>query len=30
MPGPDVRIAAGDMLLVIAGPGGECQLDELT
>ena len=30
MPGPDVRIAAGDMLLVIAGPGGECHLDELT
>ena len=30
MPGPGVRIAAGDMLLVIAGPGGECQLDELT
>ncbi len=30
MPGPDVRIAAGDMLLVIAGPGGECKLDELT
>jgi trk system potassium uptake protein len=30
MPGPGVRIAAGDMLLVIAGPGGECRLDELT
>ena len=30
MPDPGVRIAAGDMLLVIAGPGGECQLDELT
>jgi trk system potassium uptake protein TrkA len=24
MPGPGVRIAAGDMLLVIAGPGGAC------
>ncbi len=30
MPGPDVRIAAGDMLLVIAGPGGECRLSELS
>lgn len=30
MPGQDVRIAAGDMLLVIAGPGGECHLTELT
>jgi len=30
MPGPEVRIAVGDLLLVIAGPGGECRLDELT
>ena len=30
MPGKNARIAAGDMLLVIAGPGGECHLDELT
>jgi len=29
MPGPDVRIRAGDMLLVIAGPGGECHIAEL-
>lgn len=29
MPSPDVVIQAGDMLLVIAGPGGECRLDEL-
>jgi trk system potassium uptake protein TrkA len=30
MPGPGLKIAEGDMLLVIAGPGGECHLDELT
>ena len=30
MPGPGVRIAAGDQLLVIAGPGGECHLTELS
>ena len=29
MPGPDVRIEAGDALLVIAGPGGECSLEDL-
>jgi len=29
MPGPDVRIEAGDALLVIAGPGGECSLDDV-
>ena len=29
MPAPDVSIEVGDALLVIAGPGGECQLDEL-
>ena len=28
MPAPDVCIEVGDMLLVIAGPGGECRLDE--
>ncbi len=30
MPGPDVRLQVGDQLLVIAGPDGECRLDELT
>jgi trk system potassium uptake protein len=30
MPGPDVHIVAGDQLLVIAGPGGECHLTELS
>ena len=29
MPAPDVRIEVGDMLLIIAGPGGECRIDEL-
>jgi trk system potassium uptake protein TrkA len=29
MPGPELRIEVGDMLLVIAGPGGECLIDEL-
>jgi len=29
MPGPDVRIEAGDALLVIAGPGGECSLEDV-
>jgi len=29
MPGPDVRINVGDALLVIAGPGGECGLEDL-
>ncbi len=29
MPSPDVRIEAGDALLVIAGPGGECGLEDL-
>jgi trk/ktr system potassium uptake protein len=29
MPGPDLRIEVGDMLLVIAGPGGECRIDEI-
>ena len=30
MPGPDVRIEAGDALLVIAGPGGECSLEDVS
>lgn len=30
MPGAGVRIVAGDQLLVIAGPGGECRLNELS
>jgi trk system potassium uptake protein len=29
MPGPDVRIEIGDAILIIAGPGGECRLDEI-
>ncbi len=29
MPSPDVRIEAGDALLVIAGPGGECSLEDV-
>ena len=29
MPGPDVRVQAGDELLIIAGPGGECRIDQL-
>jgi trk system potassium uptake protein TrkA len=29
MPGADVRIIAGDELLVLAGPGGSCRLDEI-
>jgi trk system potassium uptake protein TrkA len=29
MPGPDVHIAEGDVLLVIAGPGGECRLEDI-
>ena len=30
MPGPDVRIEAGDALLVIAGPGGEGGLEDVS
>jgi trk system potassium uptake protein len=30
MPSADVRIQAGDELLVIAGPGGECRIDQLS
>lgn len=29
MPGPDVRIEVDDALLMFAGPGGECKLEEL-
>ncbi|MGO8683036.1 MAG: potassium channel family protein [Thermoleophilia bacterium] len=29
MPAPDVKIEVGDTLLIIAGPGGECNLEEL-
>jgi trk system potassium uptake protein TrkA len=29
MPRPEVRIEAGDTLLVIAGPEGECRIDEI-
>ncbi len=29
MPRPEVRIEAGDTLLVIAGPDGECRIDEI-
>ena len=29
MPSPDLKIEVDDTLLIIAGPGGECKLDEL-
>jgi len=29
MPGEGVRIQVDDALLVLAGPGGSCKLDEL-
>jgi trk system potassium uptake protein TrkA len=29
MPAPDVKVEVGDELLIVAGPGGECNLDEL-
>ena len=29
MPGPEVRIEVDDALLVIAGPGGSCRIDEI-
>jgi trk system potassium uptake protein TrkA len=30
MPGPDVRIQVGDVLLIVTSPGAECRLDELS